>query len=112
MTDPVSDAESLFRDLSRIVRPGTEIFVHHDNFYQPVGHHDHGLLFLNEKLGPLSPKVFGVGRCRRSALPSEAHRASMAERWPWLWSAAPEATLTRPSAKTATTFVEAYHGPI
>lgn len=55
MTEHVDEPRSFFRALAELARPDTEIHVHHDNFFQPTGHHDHGLISLD-------PESFSVVR--------------------------------------------------
>jgi SAM-dependent methyltransferase len=104
MTEHVSDARGFFYDLSRIVRPSTEIFVHHDNFYQPTGHHDHGFLFLNEKTWAIEPQGVQCWEMPEKCAASESHRASVGQRWPFLWSAASGATLNPARCKDCNYF--------
>ncbi len=69
------------------------LIINHDNYYQPVGSHDHGFLFYNEK-GQI---VFQGSRCWESVAKCAAsadYRRSMSERFPWTWDSRMESRLT------------------
>lgn len=67
----------------RLLAPNGILFVNHDNYYQPMGSYDHGLLgYEGNKIVTRGP------RCWESAekcATSEAFRRSMAEEMPWVW---------------------------
>ena len=75
-----------------ILEPGGVLANNHDNYYQPVGSHDHG--FLN--YGPDDRIVFQGPACwsdpRRCEASAEFRRA-LRERLPWTWNEQTEALL-------------------
>ncbi|WP_343715726.1 class I SAM-dependent methyltransferase [Inquilinus sp.] len=89
MTEHVSDLRGLFRSLARCLRPGTEIFVHHDCYQHPVGHHDHQLLFLDEPSWSIKPQGVRCWEMPEKCGASAAHRGSLSA---YQWSAESEAT--------------------
>jgi len=72
--------------------PGGVLFLNHDNYYQPVGSHDHGFLYWkNNEIVFLGPRCWEKqAKCAESA----DFRASIATRLPWTWDARTEARLT------------------
>ncbi len=76
-----------------MLKPGGLFLTNHDNYYQPVGSHDHGLLFYGPggkivRQGPAcweSPEKCGA---------SAAYRADLMKRLPWTWDARTESKLT------------------
>lgn len=92
MTEHVDEPRSFFRELARNVPAGTELFVHHDNYYQPVGHHDHGFLALDPGTGAVRPQGVACWDHAQKCRVSDEHRAQLAAERPWQWSPASEAT--------------------
>jgi SAM-dependent methyltransferase len=92
MTEHISDPRQFFRDLFATLKRSAEAVIVHDNFFQPVGHHDHGMLFLNEEswtVEPLgTPCWSSVSRCAASM----SHRAELLSKHPATWSADSEST--------------------
>lgn len=69
------------------------LIVNHDNYYQPVGSHDHGFLFYNDN-GQI---VFQGSRCWdtvEKCTTSADYRRSISERLPWTWTPHMESRLT------------------
>ena len=48
MSEHVLDLPGFLKDLRSRLRSGVDILIHHDNYLQPVGHHNNGLIALNE----------------------------------------------------------------
>ena len=92
MTEHIGDPRAFFHALAAALSPGTEVLIHHDNYFQPVGHHDHGLLFLNERTWSIDPQGIACwktsGRCAVSA----EHRRKLLVDFPHLWSQMSETT--------------------
>ena len=64
MTEHVSDLRDFFSHLYSNMPSGCSLFVHHDNYYQPVGHHDHAILDVRSEILAGDPSVhslLGVG---------------------------------------------------
>lgn len=61
------------------------VFVtNHDNYYQPVGHHDHGMLYYSG-----SKIVFQGVECwntKEKCATSNEHRSNISDKYPWTWS--------------------------
>jgi Methyltransferase domain len=92
MSEHVSEPRTFFRHLASIVARGTEVFIQHDNFFQPVGHHDHGLLFLNPQSWKIEPQGVRCWETDRKCDASEEHRRALLATYPNLWSSASKAT--------------------
>lgn len=92
MTEHTSDPRAFFRSLALALRPGTEVLMHHDNFFQPVGHHDHGLLFLNNQTWSIDPQGISCWKSAERCAASAGHRRRLLEEFPLVWSQASEAT--------------------
>jgi SAM-dependent methyltransferase len=79
--------------VGRLLRPGGLFIANHDNYYQPVGSHDHGFLFY----GP-GPAIVAQGpRCWESpdkCRVSEAHRRKVMKDLWWTWDEGMEKRLT------------------
>jgi 2-polyprenyl-6-hydroxyphenyl methylase/3-demethylubiquinone-9 3-methyltransferase len=69
-----------------VLRPSGCVFLAHDNYLQPVGHHDHGFLFLNrlgDKVETVAPQCWlTVEKCANSA----DYRVNLLELSPAVWS--------------------------
>jgi SAM-dependent methyltransferase len=83
VTEHMPDLPSDFAAVYRVLRPGGHFVINHDNYYQPVGSHDHGFLYYGAgdvvRQGP---------DCWNSDLrcaASQAHRDDIAQRLPWTW---------------------------
>jgi hypothetical protein len=92
MSEHVHGLKDFLIDLYARLRPGAQVVIHHDNYFQPVGHHDHGLIALDGATWIVEP----VGkRCWESAQKCAAsadHREKLATKFRRLWSAGSEAT--------------------
>lgn len=92
VSEHVADLPALLRSVRSNCPAGTRLFVHHDNYYQPVGHHDHGFLSYR----PASHSVeSNASRCWESPQRCEAsaaHRETLRLERGWQWSAESEAT--------------------
>ena len=68
------------------LRPGGILFIAHDNYYQPVGHHDHNFLFLNkagDRVESIAPRCWDK---RDKCKSSERYRRDMLTVMPPVWS--------------------------
>jgi len=86
VTEHMQSLAQDFHIAYRLLERGGRLFVNHDNYYQPVGSHDHGFLFY----GPESEIVFQGTACWTTAQKcdsSASHRADIARRYPWTWNA-------------------------
>jgi 2-polyprenyl-6-hydroxyphenyl methylase/3-demethylubiquinone-9 3-methyltransferase len=91
-TEHIADLPGTLIAASRVLVPGGYLFLNHDNYYQPVGHHDHGFLFLEG--GRVEPQ--GV-RCWDSPLKcavSAEHRGRLRREFPWMWDERSESALS------------------
>lgn len=92
VSEHVADLPALLRSVRSNCPSGTRLFVHHDNYYQPVGHHDHG--FLSHR--PASNSIeSNASRCWESAARCEAsaaHREILRRDRGFQWGEASEAT--------------------
>jgi SAM-dependent methyltransferase len=83
VTEHMQDLPGDFAAVHRVLRPGGHFVINHDNYYQPVGSHDHGFLYYE------GGQVVRQGPdCWNSDLKcaaSQAHRDDIAERLPWTW---------------------------
>jgi 2-polyprenyl-6-hydroxyphenyl methylase/3-demethylubiquinone-9 3-methyltransferase len=72
------------REIFRVLEPGGALFTNHDNYYQPVGSHDHGFLYYGEgnHIESVCPACWlDVKKCEASA----AYRDEIRQKWPWTW---------------------------
>lgn len=91
VTEHIQDLPAAFTAIRRSLRPGGYFFTNHDNYYQPVGSHDHGFLFY----GPNNEIVFQGVRCWEKAekcAASDEHRARIARDLPWTLTREQDAT--------------------
>lgn len=86
MTEHVYDLRAFFSDLSRLLEPGTEFFICHDNFYNPMGHHDHSFVNMDETwiVEGQGPKCWDAAE--KCAVSAEFRKTAVA------WSAKSDAT--------------------
>lgn len=85
VTEHLPNLVGSFRDIYNILRRNGHFFTNHDNYYQPVGSHDHGFLFYGENLEIVPQGV----RCWESAekcAVSADHRARIAGQLSWTYS--------------------------
>lgn len=77
----------------RLLKPGGLFITNHDNYYQPVGSHDHGFLYYGE-----GPQIVRQGpACWEAAERCEAskdHRLTVMKNLWWTWDEAMERRLT------------------
>ncbi len=90
VTEHMQDIPGVFGHVFMSLLPGGCFFTNHDNYYQPVGSHDHGFLYY----GPggvvrQGPKCWEHDtKCRLS----DEHRANVKRNLPWTWGDRNEAT--------------------
>jgi hypothetical protein len=72
------------RDVVGILAEGGAFFTNHDNYYQPVGSHDHGFLYYgrNNRIETVGPACW---RDARKCDASASHRTNVARDFPWTW---------------------------
>jgi SAM-dependent methyltransferase len=91
VTEHIRDLPTAFTYLFKVLRPLGLFFTNHDNYYQPVGSHDHGFLYY----GP-GPEIVSQGvRCLElpnKCSASEVHRNYIRNSIPWTWNDSLEAT--------------------
>jgi 2-polyprenyl-6-hydroxyphenyl methylase/3-demethylubiquinone-9 3-methyltransferase len=92
MTEHVHPFRDFVSSIFQCLRPGAQVLIHHDNYYQPVGHHDHGLLFLDGASWRIVPQGVQCWESLDRCAASEHHRKALGERFPWLWSDDSEGT--------------------
>lgn len=82
VTEHIQDLPSAFDNIFKILKPGGYFFTNHGNYYDPVGHHDHGFLFYrNGGVEYLGPKCWEITeKCEASA----TFRKNMRANQPWL----------------------------
>ncbi len=90
MTEHVADLPSFFASLRQDIPRECVVFVHHDNYYQPTGHHDHLFLALNPETYRVESKTVPCWTLAERCAASDAHRASLV---PWQWGKASKATM-------------------
>lgn len=94
VTEHVSDLPGSFASLFRAIRPGGYLFLNHDNYYQPVGSHDHGFLnYSGSEIVRQGPACWDEGA---NCTLSKEFREDLAKRLPWTWDRRNEAHLTPP----------------
>lgn len=91
VTEHVQNVPADFAEIYKVLRSGGCMFINHDNYYHPVGSHDHGLLFYGSKeIEAQGPKCWEMpGKCAES----QAYRKAMTQRFPWTWDARNEGKL-------------------
>jgi 2-polyprenyl-3-methyl-5-hydroxy-6-metoxy-1,4-benzoquinol methylase len=60
-TEHIANMGLVFGKAFSALKPGGCLFLAHDNYYQPVGHHDHKFLFLNKSgtaVEPVAPRCY------------------------------------------------------
>jgi hypothetical protein len=92
VTEHLQQLPQDLRDVIRVLAPDGMLFTNHDNYYQPVGSHDHGFLFYGrynciERVGPAC--WLDVRKCEASA----DHRDRIKREFPWTWDERNEGTL-------------------
>jgi SAM-dependent methyltransferase len=84
VTEHLTRLPSLLTLCYRLLAAGGVIVLNHDNYYQPVGSHDHGFFGYreNNEVVFLGPQCWLTAeKCATSA----DFRKSIAERLPWTW---------------------------
>jgi len=84
VTEHLQELPQDLRDAFRVLGPRGVLFTNHDNYYQPVGSHDHGFLYYGtenriERVGPAC--WLDANKCEASA----AHRDQIRRDFPWTW---------------------------
>jgi 2-polyprenyl-6-hydroxyphenyl methylase/3-demethylubiquinone-9 3-methyltransferase len=92
VTEHLQQLPQDLREVIRVLVPGGMLFTNHDNYYQPVGSHDHGFLFYGrnnciERVGPAC--WLDIRKCEASA----GHRDRIKRELPWSWDERNERTL-------------------
>ncbi len=92
VTEHMLDLPRLLILCYKLLAPGGTLFLNHDNYYQPVGSHDHGFLYYEgDDIVFLGPRCWEtVEKCATSA----QFRESIVLRYPWTWDTRTEAQLT------------------
>jgi SAM-dependent methyltransferase len=94
VTEHLPDLPGSFASLFRVIKPGGYLFLNHDNYYQPVGSHDHGFLrYRGKEVVRQGPSCWEDGA--NCAL-SKSFRDDVAKSLPWTWDHRNEAQLTLP----------------
>ena len=75
MTEHVADLRGFCRSLAGRVKPDAEIFLHHDCYFHPVGHHDHHHLFLDDRTWTIEPQGVPCWETAEKCEASSSHRA-------------------------------------
>lgn len=84
VTEHLQDLPQDLRAVHRILGPGGALYTNHDNYFQPVGSHDHGFLFYGEgnRIKTICPACWlDAKKCEASA----AYREDMRRKLPWTW---------------------------
>ncbi len=79
--------------VGRLLKPGGLFVTNHDNYYQPVGSHDHGFLYYgaDNKIQRQGPACWESSeKCEAS----RSHRLDVMKKLPWTWDASMEKKLT------------------
>lgn len=84
VTEHLIDLPQQFIACADLTKANGVLFANHDNYYQPVGSHDHGFLFYGKsnKIVSLGPECWSD---RRKCQASAEFRHSIAQRFPWTW---------------------------
>jgi 2-polyprenyl-6-hydroxyphenyl methylase/3-demethylubiquinone-9 3-methyltransferase len=85
VTEHVQDLVSSLAAIRGILRRYGYFFTNHDNYYQPVGSHDHGFLFYGNE-NAIDPQGVACWRMPKKCGASEEHRQSIKNRFPWTWN--------------------------
>jgi len=92
VSEHVSDLPALLRAVRAHCRDGTQYFIHHDNYYHPVGHHDHGFLRFNPGTRSVESLAVACWDQEERCAASEGHRSGLRTDRAWQWSPASEST--------------------
>jgi hypothetical protein len=91
VTEHLQQLPQDLRHVVAVLADGGALFTNHDNYYQPVGSHDHGFLFYgrNNTIETIGPTCWlDSKKCEASAL----HRSKVARDLPWTWDERNERT--------------------
>ena len=92
VTEHIPDLPASFASLFQVIKPGGYLFLNHDNYYQPVGSHDHGFLrYGGTDIVRQGPACWDDGA---NCSLSKPFRDEVARRLPWTWDQRNEAHLT------------------
>jgi 2-polyprenyl-6-hydroxyphenyl methylase/3-demethylubiquinone-9 3-methyltransferase len=76
----------------RLLRPGGLLLINHDNYYHPVGSHDHGFLRqVGSEIVAQGPRCW---EAKDKCAASREFRAEIARRYPWTWDERTQSQLT------------------
>lgn len=84
VTEHLQDLSQELREAHRALSSGGAFFTNHDNYYQPVGSHDHGFLFYGHgnRIERVCPACWlDVKKCEASA----SYRDEIKRKLPWTW---------------------------
>lgn len=94
VTEHLPDLPGSFASLFRAIKPGGYLFLNHDNYYQPVGSHDHGFLrYGGNEIVRQGPACWEHGA---DCSLSKDHRDRVSESLPWTWDRRNEENLSPP----------------
>lgn len=86
MTEHVYDLRSFMKELREVVgNDDVEIFIHHGNYFQPVGHHDFPFLDLDPATYSVRRQTVDCWNKPEKCFASEEHRAKMLREISWQW---------------------------
>jgi hypothetical protein len=92
MTEHVDDLPSLFSSIRAQCSTNTKLFIHHDNYYHPVGHHDHGFLMLDAEKHAITSLATPCWTSLSGCISSEKHRAQLSRERVWQWGDVSDST--------------------
>jgi hypothetical protein len=84
VTEHLQQLPQDLRDVASVLGDGGMLFTNHDNYYQPVGSHDHGFLNYgrNNRIETVGPACWlDAQKCEASAV----HRSKVGRDLPWTW---------------------------
>jgi hypothetical protein len=84
VTEHLQQLPQDLRDVYKVLDLGGVLFANHDNYYQPVGSHDHAFLYYGEgnRIQSVCPACWlDAKKCDASA----AYRDEIRQKWPWTW---------------------------
>jgi SAM-dependent methyltransferase len=85
VTEHIQDLIGSLLTIRRILKPKGYFFTNHDNYYQPVGSHDHGFLFYDDTL-TIVPQGVECWNSAEKCAASAEHRESIRKRLSWTWA--------------------------
>lgn len=83
VTEHLKDLPRDFAAARRVLKPGGYLMINHDNYFQPVGSHDHGFLnYSGDRIVRQGPDCWNQPtKCDFS----KGYLADVARRLPWTW---------------------------